>query len=406
MPLKPEDMEKLPKEIEYLMTDLSLHILTEIVDRIKAGQEITRTTDYLIWKVAQVKEFEQGLKKHIQEVVKMTDEEINNIFDKVIEEGYAKDEALYKLTNTPYVPYEQNEELKQYVEAVKEQTKEELRNITQTTGYMVNINGKKQPTPSSMVLQDALDKAVNQVIQGTTDYNKAIKEVVQNLAESDLRTVDYATGRKFTTVQAARMCVMTAVTQVTGKVAEMNMQKLNTEFVEVSWHATARPSHQVWQGRVFHWQRDDSDNTTPEYVEVDGVRYKDFVRETEYGSMLGLCGINCYHTFYPFIPGISKRSYTDEELDKLQAEENEKHKYQGKEYTKYEATQAMRKMENRMRKLRIEIKALKEGEASPDDITNAKCRYRGLMQQYRQFADAMKLPTEMQRVYNDGLGRT
>ena len=41
---------------------------------------------------------------------------------------------------------------------------------------------------------------------------------------------------------------MTAVTQVTTKVTEQKMEKLHTDYVEVSWHETARPTHQVWQG--------------------------------------------------------------------------------------------------------------------------------------------------------------
>lgn len=39
------------------------------------------------------------------------------------------------------------------------------------------------------------------------------------------------------------------------------MEKLHTDYVEVSWHETARPTHQVWQGRVFKWNRNnDADN--------------------------------------------------------------------------------------------------------------------------------------------------
>ena len=49
--------------------------------------------------------------------------------------------------------------------------------------------------------------------------------------------------------------ILTGVNQVTSKINSDNMQKLDTEFVETSWHSTARPTHQVWQGRVFYWDR-------------------------------------------------------------------------------------------------------------------------------------------------------
>ena len=39
--------------------------------------------------------------------------------------------------------------------------------------------------------------------------------------------------------------------------------------------------------------------------------------------MTGLCGANCRHSYSPFIPGISVRTYTDEELDEMKALERE-----------------------------------------------------------------------------------
>lgn len=401
MSFKPSELERMPKQFERYMEDLGLHILNEIVDRIKAGNGITRTTDYLIYKYDQVKGFDEETKKYIQQVTKMSMQELDNLFDNVIAEGYTRDKELYTATGSKFVEYKDNAQLQQYIEIVKRHTKDELRNITNTTGYMINLNGKKVYTPTSQVFHDSLDKAVNQVMQGTTSYNEAIKAVCKELTESDLRTVDYSTGRSYNLPAAARMCVMTAVTQVTGKITELNMESLNTQFVETSWHATARPSHQLWQGRVFYWNKTDP----LAEIDVDGIHYKSFIQETGYGSIQGLCGINCYHSYFPFIPGISKRNYTDEQLEQMQAEENTKKRFGSKEYTKYEATQAMRKMENNMRKQRKYIKALEQGNALEDDIVNAKARYRATMQQYKRFAETMELPQERARIYADGLRR-
>lgn len=68
------------------------------------------------------------------------------------------------------------------------------------------------------------------------------------MTNSGLRTIDYASGRTSRIEVAARRAIMTAVTQVTTKVTEQKMEKLHTDYVEVSWHETARPMHQVWQG--------------------------------------------------------------------------------------------------------------------------------------------------------------
>lgn len=381
----PSELEKLPKQIERYMKDLEDKILIDVVHRIKKNNEVTSTADNLLYRLSQYASFDKSIKAYIQDAIKLTDKEIDSIFDDALEKGYVRDKALYQATGKQFIEYKDNEPLQQLVEAVKEQTKEEIRNITQTTGFMANVNGKKVYTPASLFLQDKLDKASYSTLTGSYSYDSMIKETVKELANSGIRTIGYASGRSMNTVSAVRMCVVTGINQVVGKITDSNAEKLDTEYFEVSWHATARPSHQVWQGRVY---------SKKELETVCGL-----------GTPGGLLGVNCYHSYYPFVKGVSKRTYTDEELDKMQAEENTKVVYGGKEYTKYEATQQMRKLESIMRKQRMQIKLLKEGGANEEDIINASASYRGTSQQYAKFADKMQLPMERQRVYADGLGR-
>jgi hypothetical protein len=183
---------------------------------------------------------------------------------------------------------------------------------------------------------------------------------------------------------------------------EVNSNALGTDYVEVSWHATARTgvgvgNHQAWQGYVYHWNRHGIES---------GNGYKDFVESTGYGvDPMGLHGYNCRHTFYPFILGVSKRTYTDEQLEEMRKAENTPKVFRGKEYTSYEATQRMRKLETRMRVQRQEIKLLEHGGALEDDIINAKVRYRTTMNEYSKFAKTMELPQQRQRIYNDSYGK-
>lgn len=69
------------------------------------------------------------------------------------------------------------------------------------------------------------------------------------------------------------------------------MEEMDCEFVEVTAHEGARPTHAVWQGRVYH---------RGGAVVQDGERYEDFEAATGYGTGPGLCGWNCRHNFYPF----------------------------------------------------------------------------------------------------------
>lgn len=141
-------------------------------------------------------------------------------------------------------------------------------------------------------------------------------------------------------------------------------------------------------------------------MSADEEKYKDFVEVTGYGvDPLGLCGINCYHNFWPFIPGASKRLYTDEQLDRMNAKENEKKEYNGKEYTTYEATQRMRQLETIMRKQRQDIHLLKQSGAADEEIKAARAKYRKTSAEYSDFADTMNMKQRRDRVTVDGLGR-
>jgi hypothetical protein len=116
------------------------------------------------------------------------------------------------------------------------------------------------------------------------------------------------------------------------------MEEMDCEFVEVTAHEGARPTHAVWQGRFYH---------RGGAVVQDGERYEDFEAATGYGTGPGLCGWNCRHNFYPFYPGVSVRNYTDERLAELDARNIP---YGGGLYTRYEITQMQRALERRVRR--------------------------------------------------------
>lgn len=178
---------------------------------------------------------------------------------------------------------------------------------------------------------------------------------------------------------------MTGVTQLSGQIADMNAEELRTDYFEIDWHAGARPTHQVWQGRVY---------SKEELVSVCGL-----------GSVTGLEGANCYHGRYPFFPGISVRNWSDEWLDAKNKEENTPKKFRGKEYTVYEAKQKQRQMETAMRAQRQKVKLLQSGGADPDEVMLARCKYQGQLDEYGVFSKKMKLKQERERIYLDLQGR-
>ena len=222
-------------------------------------------------------------------------------------------------------------------------------------------------------------------VTGAFDYNTVLRRVVTQLTNSGLRQIEYSSGYANRIEVAARRAVMTGLTQLSGKIAEYNAEKLGTEYFEVEWHAGARPTHTIWQGRVWSQQQ---------LYDVCGL-----------GTVIGLCGANCYHPYFPFVPGVSVRTYTDDWLDEQNWKESEPTEFRGKEYTLYEAKQRQRQMETAMRAQREKVQLLQKGGADPDDVMLAKCKYQGQLDEYARFSNKMGLKQERERIYIDGRGR-
>lgn len=381
---KPGEIEGIPVGIEKQFSQLEQRIMEDVIRRIKINGEITRAADWQIHRLHELGESKRVIKKYIKDTLGLNTQEINHIYKNVIRRGYERDESIYKYKGRPMIPFEENLGLQQLIYAVTAQTQGSLQNITQTMGFAKKQGGKLVFTELSDYYQKTLDGAMLDITSGAFDYNTVLRRITQELTNSGLRTVDYASGRSIRVESAARTAVMTGVSQVTAQINESNAKQLGTEYFEVTWHGGARPTHQVWQGRVY---------SKEELETVCGL-----------GAADGLCGCNCYHDYYPFFPGISERSYTDEELDKLNKEENTPVEYNGKQYTKYEATQHQRYLERKMRAQRQEINVLEKGGASEDEIINARCRYRGTSSEYTRFSNAMDLPQQRERVTVDGLG--
>ncbi len=377
--------EDYPLELEKLMRSAGTRIMSDIIRRVRDCSEITRTADWQIDRLNQLGESKKYIKSTIQKALKLSDEQIEEMYKSAAESAHAYNKELYKATGKDYIPYVENAFLQQITAAVASQTKDEFKNITGSLGFAVKRGGLTVFKPIAKYYQSTLDNAVADITSGAFDYNTVIKRTVEEMTRSGLRTVDYASGHSNRIDVAVRRAVLTGLNQLTGQVQEANAEKLGAEKFEVTWHSTARPTHQPWQGRVY---------TKEELVGVCGL-----------GEVDGLKGANCRHDYFPFIEGISERVYTDEQLEELNRKENEKKAYGDKEYTAYEATQRQRYLETAIRAQRQKIKLLQEGNASEDDIISAKCKYHKLSQEYTNFSKAMDLPQERSRIYSDGLGK-
>lgn len=384
--MKDDYKNKLASKIASRYQDLEERIMQDIVRRIVKAGEITSTADWQINRLRILGYCSEDIEQEIKKTLNASYPEMFELYDKVIDREYVRNKDIYEQINAEYIPFEENGQLKQITEAIIDQSFDDLENVTNSLGFYLDYgNGQKVLTPLSQVYTKYLDAACYDIVTGAFDYNSVLRRVVTQLTNSGLRQIDYSSGRANRVDVAARRAVMTAVSQITGKISEYNAQKLGTEYFEVEWHAGARPTHAVWQGRV--WSKE-------QLYSVCGL-----------GTVTGLLGANCYHTYYPFFPGISERNWSDEWLDAKNREESEPKEFNGKRYTLYEAKQRQRQMETAMRAQREKVRLLQHGGADQDEIILHKAKYQGQLNEYSRFCKKMSLTEERERIYLDMMGR-
>ncbi len=379
------EIEKLAVKTGNIFSSLEIRIMTDIVRRIREAGFATASVDWQISRLQRLGLAEKDIRDWIQNALKASNEEMEKVFSDEVYEQYYSHERAYKLAGMQQIPFDENVPLQQLVKAVKAQLQGEYQNISGSMGFAIRdpASGKLQYSPLMDYYRSVMDQAVIDIRSGAFDYNTVLKRTVGQMTASGIRYIDYDSGHHDRVDVAARRAILTGFRQVQAKINEQAALQLGTDMYEVSYHRGARPTHQPWQGRVY---------TKQQLIDICGL-----------GTGPGLLGWNCYHDYRPFIPGVSVRRYTDEQLDQMNREENTPKTYNGKQYTVYEALQQQRKMERVMRAQRQKIKLLEEGRADEQEIIAAKARYQGQMQTYKDFSEKMDLPEQKKRIMQDGL---
>ena len=326
--LTPDQLEALPRRFVQLWQQVEDDILQDIARRMKSLGELDPLTPTAIWQAWRLAETHAVRSNTVATLARYTGKsraEIKQLLETAGAQTLAADDAVYTAAGLDPPPVEQSPALLNLLNAGYRQTCGTWQNLTATTANTV-----------TGAFEDRLSRAWGLISTGAMDYNTAIRRAVDDLADT-MPYITYPSGHTDTLEVAARRAVLTGVNQTCAKLQLARMEEMDCEFVEVTAHEGARPTHAVWQGRVYHRGGAVVQRT------VSGTRILKPLPVTA----PGLCGWNCRHNFYPFYPGISVRNYTDERLAELDARNIP---YGGGLYTRYEITQMQRAMERRVRK--------------------------------------------------------
>lgn len=349
-----------------------------------------------------------GLDKKVREAFYQAGYDINKEINKSVSGMVESDKEMKDFVGEAPRLENLTEEEKRILDAAYKRTKGEIKNLTRTTAADINTQ-----------FHNSCDSAYWKATHGI-DATTAIREAIDEVSKYGSHVIYRNNGkeRKMTVEAAVRMCVLTGVNQANGEITLTTCADMGIKNVLVSSHLGARytdkaepANHQSWQGQIYTL----SDELLKRfgYVEMQKKKnvfakikdffgkfrkqkvYPDFETVTGYGTIEGLCGINCRHTFFLHDPKRNindQTQYTDEENKKAYDISQKKRYYERK----------IRETKKQLFEARHAVKAANdEGlkEQLKERAAEIRARFDQQNAEYTAFCQANKVRRSEDRLY-------
>lgn len=327
---------------EYIAEQLHSAIIKKLVEAItlRIGENknyiLTAKDKYMLEALEDSGILREDIEKEIAKLTKRQLSEIKAAFEEAGIESFNADSPVYIAAGIDVTSITKSPAYIRILQRGFEVTAGEWRNYTRTFADQ-----------AQRVFIEQCDKAYNLVSSGAISYTEAYTDAINEVCKEGV-IVQYPSGHKDTIETATLRCIRTSISQSCAEITLERMRENGLDLVLTSSHLGARPTHELWQGRVFRvdWgtlgmYMYKSGETEPR---TDG-KYPDFVSSTRYGYVDGLCGANCRHSFMPYVEGLSENPF-----ENYDNEENRK---------QYDLSQRQRMLERRIRKTKRECIGLR-----------------------------------------------
>lgn len=283
----------------------------------------------------------------------------------------------------PYLKYRKKQITREFfrsgmakrIEIIHKEVLHGVLNVSRTYSYV--YNGKVSPVGKAY--REIVNKAVTSASIGSASYDRSVKQAIEELAQSGIKTVQWREGKEKPLIRRAdaqiRMNLMEGINRVNAEMQKEAGKAFEADGVEISVHSLCAPDHQPIQGKQY---------TNEEYSELNAHLQRPI------GTL------NCRHITFPIIVGISKPIHSKEERIQAIQRSNSKVKYMGKEMTRYEASQGQRRREREIRILRSEAAAFEKAGLKVE-AAKAKREIRERIAEYHVFCSKTGLSERMDR---------
>ena len=374
--LTAEQIEVLGDKAEELLAPVVESLIEDIARRVSEAGQLTSTAAYKVWVAQNLGQSQKKVKKKVGKLLDKAMDEVEILMKQAAKTGYLFD--LNRLPTHRAIPFSANSSLQQIVEAYVALAKEDLKNITQTMGFVTPYGEAKELTEAYI---DTCDFALKKVTTGAQDFTGAVRDAMKNLADKGILRIDYESGVHTSAEAAARRSVLGGMGLMQEVIAQKDHDEMGCDGWEISAHRGSAPDHEPIQGKQY---------TDAEFAALNG-RLK---------RRIGT--LNCGHVAFPIILGVQSPVYSQEDLEKFRMEnEAGVTTASGKHYSLYEATQHQRAMERGIRKRKRNI-LIAKGSGDEEMLKQNQVKLVRQRENYKRFSEETGLRMKLERTEMDG----
>lgn len=372
-------LDELQEQIERLYIDMENELLLNIAKKLSVGkpmeidkwdeannQPLYGSGNVNEWQLQRLKELD-GLNEENAKIIAKysgkTVEEVEKVFDRAREIGMTRDETII----SEGVKLGILNEIDPIAEdlAVKGILGHAIESVLTT----FNSQNNSLLVSAGDEYRNIVNRVSTQVLAGTKTTNKAMQEAVTQLAEKGLTGFTARNGAQWSPEAYTKMVIRSNTQNTINSIQDERIKMSGGDYIEVSSHLGARPLCSQDQGQVFSL----SGNTVSiQDLHGKGIKVRAWSSST-YGKPAGIFGINCGHSRYMFVPGLSVKremDFTKEENDEAYIEK-----------------QRQRQYERAIRNKKREIAMLKETGAEDSYIRRKQNSLSNTRKEYLEFLD-------------------
>lgn len=291
-------------------------------------------------------------------------QDIYKIFEEVAKNNKQFAKQFYQYRGIDYIPYSKDIALQNQVNSIAKLTAETYLNIANTRGIgflFEGLDGQLSFKNIQQTYYEIIDRGILSISQGKETFQTEMRRIMKQLGNNGV--VLYESGRTRRLDSAIRMNILDGIRQVNNETSRRFGEEYGSNMVEVSHHTNSAPDHidtvdgkqfaridvireQIVSGIEKEIKLEDIQGAK---VKVKGKWYDDY--DTINNSLeRKVSTLNCRH--YPFegILGVSKPSYTKEQIEADKKKNLDGFEFEGKHYTLYEGSQLQRRIETEIRK--------------------------------------------------------